>query len=78
MIEPGATIRMRIPKVCFYPPGHEKRQTHHGPLVPRGARLSYVGPYPGRPGIHIAETSYDEAMGIRWEVPFQLDELVEE
>ena len=77
MIEPGATIRLRIPRICFYPQGHERRATDHGPLIPRATRLFYVCPYPGRPGIHLAETHFDVVMGVRWEVPFQLDELAE-
>jgi hypothetical protein len=74
-LEPGSMIRLRVPKPCFYPEGHPWRTTRHGPLVPREAALTYVGPFLGRPGVYVATTP-PQAEGLRMEVLFGLEELV--
>jgi hypothetical protein len=53
------------------------RSTRHGPLIPRGAKLRYVGPDPERPGVHIALTP-PQVDDLRMEVFFGLDELADE
>jgi hypothetical protein len=75
-LEPGAPIRLRVPKPCFFPERHRWRTTRHGPLVPRGATLHYVGPVPERPGVHLAQTS-PLVEDQRMEVYFGLEELVD-
>jgi hypothetical protein len=54
MIESGHMIRLQVSKVGFYPSDHPLHTTRHGPLIHRGAALSYVGPAPDRDGVHIA------------------------
>lgn len=71
-LAPGDLIRCARPMLSFYPPGHPRRPTHRGPLISRGTTLEYVGPYPGRPGMHVAHT---RAGGQVWEVPFKLADL---
>jgi hypothetical protein len=56
MIEPGSVIRLKVSKVGFYPSDHPLHTTRHGPLIHRGAPLSYVGPDPDRDGVHLAHT----------------------
>jgi hypothetical protein len=73
-LQRGSAIRLLVPKPCFYPDGHPWRTTRHGPLVPRGATLHYVGPDPERPGVHLAQTP-PQADGSWMEVFFGLDEL---
>lgn len=69
----GDTLRCRRPMVSFYPPGHPERTTTRGPLISRGTTLRYVGPYPNRPGVYVAETA--PSVGQAWEVPFKLTDL---
>jgi hypothetical protein len=76
-IAPGTAIRLRVPKPCFYPEGHPWRTTRHGPPVPRGAALRYVGPDTERPGVHVALTP-PQVDDLRMEVFFGLDELADE
>jgi hypothetical protein len=75
-LRPGTAIRLRVPKPCFYPEGHPLRTTAHGPLVPRNSTLHYLGPCPGRPGVHLAQTAplvQDQQM----EVFFGVEDLVD-
>lgn len=73
LFRPGTVIQCKRPMLAFYPEGHPRRTTERGPLTPRFTDLRYVGPYPGRPGMHVAER-HDGDM--RWEVPFQPSDLV--
>jgi hypothetical protein len=73
-LKEGSVIRLQRSAVAFSPVVHPLRTTRHGPLIPRGAQLAYVGPSPCRPGMHLAEPP-DQAIGVRWEVPSRQDEL---
>jgi hypothetical protein len=68
----GQTLRFKRPMVSFFSKGDRRRTTDLGPLIPRGAAVSYVGPYAGRPGVHVAATVNDE---VPFEVPFKVDDL---
>ena len=72
MLVPGQQLRFARPMVSFLPEGHPRRTTDLGPLIPRDLAVTYVGPYPGRPGIHIAVTTN---AGVAYEVPFQPSDL---
>ena len=73
---PGDVIRLRRPVIAFYPEGHPRRTTHHGPLLKPPTEFVYVGPDP-RPGVHVARTR-PGPNGIVWEVFFSLDHLKHE
>jgi hypothetical protein len=75
MIEPGSVIRLKVPKVGFYPSDLPLHTTRHGPLIHRGARLSYVGLDPGRDGVHIAHTS-PQGVVSHWVVFFGEEDLI--
>jgi hypothetical protein len=77
MIEPGTAIRLKVPKVGFYPADHPLHTTRHGPLIHRGATLSYVGPDPDRDGVHIAHTSPQTVVS-HWVVYLGEAELIAE
>ena len=70
---PGDIIRLRRPVIAFYPEGHPRRTTHHGPLLKPPKEFVYVGPDP-RPGVHVAGTP-ESSDGEFWEVFFRLDDL---
>ena len=72
VLVPGQQLRFARPMVSFLPEGHLRRTTDRGPLISRDAAVTYVGPYPGRPGIHIAEATNG---GVAYEVPFRLHDL---
>ncbi len=69
---PGQELRFPRPMVSFLAEGHPQRTTVLGPLIPRNAALNYIGPFPGRPGMHLAATKND---AVPYEVPFQLADL---
>jgi hypothetical protein len=67
MIEPGSVIRLKVPKVGFYPSDHPLHTTHHGPLIHRGAALSYVGPDPEpRRRLHRPHATTGRASATGW------------
>lgn len=72
MLVPGQQLRFARPMVSFLPEGHPRRTSDLGPLIPRHAAVTYVGPYPGRPGLHIAAATNG---GVAYQVPFQLVDL---
>jgi hypothetical protein len=74
-IEPGSRIRLVVPKVGFYPSDHPLHTTGHGPLIPRGATLFYVGPFPDRAGVHIAHSPPQGTVS-HWVVYFGEEELI--
>jgi hypothetical protein len=74
MIEPGSVIRLKVSKVGFYPSDHPLHATRHGPLIHRGAALSYVGPDADRDGVLIAHTPPQTSVS-HWVVYFGEEEL---
>ena len=72
VLRAGDRIRCNRPLVAFYPEGHPRRSTHHGPLLSRGTLLEYVGPHTDRPGVHVARSPGPDG----WEVFFDLAHLM--
>jgi hypothetical protein len=75
-LEAGDPVRLRRSLPSFYPEDHPLRTTDHGPLVPRGATLRYVGPHPARPHVHVART-LTSTRGTHLEVMFGLDDVAD-
>ena len=68
----GQQLRLARHRVSFLPEGYPRRTSELGPLIPRDAAVIYVGPYPRRPGFHIAAATNG---GVAREVPLQLVDL---
>lgn len=74
-LTPGQVIVLRGRRVTFHEPGHPRRHGSRGPLIDGRSRITYVGPYPDRPGVHVGR--HVDGTGKAWEVPFSDGDLVD-